>query len=370
VTLSDQARPVQAPGRAGDARSSATRRHGRPRRAGARGEGRAGWLFVAPAVLVMLVFIVAPVLMALWVSLLRWDGQSSPFGGSAAFVGAGNYADLLTRDGLLRQDFSTSLRNTLYYVALDVPLVTVLSFGLALAVNQRLRGGTGFFRTVFYFPSITSSVAIGVTFLFLFSGSGAVNAVLAIAGIHGPAWFTDSRGLLQIAMTGSGLVNPAALPGWLDARVLSLSAWNWLAGPSVAMMAIITLTVWSSSGTFMLFFLAGLQNIPVDVEEAAAVDGASAWQRFRLVKLPLMRRSVVLVITLALIGSWQVFDQVYVMSQGSPGKTTLTPAFLSYQRSFGDGSFGPGAAIAFVLFGIVIVFTAVQRWIGREREAS
>jgi multiple sugar transport system permease protein len=334
-----------------------------------RDEGRAGWLFVAPAVLVTLVFIVAPVLMALWVSVLHWDGQSSPFGGSAQFVGAGNYADLLARDGLLRQDFSTSLRNNLYYVALDVPLVTILSLGLALAVNQRLRG-TGFFRTVFYFPSITSSVAIGVTFLFLFAGGGAVNAVLAIAGIHGPQWFTDSRGLLQIVLAGTGLVNPANLPGWLDNRVLSLSLWNWLAGPSVAMVAIIALTGWSSSGTFMLFFLAGLQNIPIDVEEAAAVDGASSWQRFRLVKLPLLRRSVVLVITLALIGSWQVFDQIYVMSQGAPGKTTLTPAFLSYQRSFGDGSFGPGAAIAFVLFGIIIVFTAVQRWIGREREAS
>jgi multiple sugar transport system permease protein len=369
VTLSDQAQPAQAAGRAATARSSRTRHRGPRRRAAARDEGRTGWLFVAPAVLVTVVFIVAPVLMALWVSMLHWDGQSSPFGGSAEFVGAGNYADLLARDGLLRQDFSTSLRNTLYYVALDVPLVTVLSFALALVVNQRVLGGRGFFRTVFYFPSVTSSVAIGVTFLFLFSGSGAVNAALAVVGIHGPAWFTDSHGLLQIALTSAGLVNPADLPGWLDTQILSLNLWNWLAGPSVAMVAIITLTVWSTSGTFMLFFLAGLQNIPVDVEEAAAVDGATSWQQFRLVKLPLMRRSVVLVVTLALIGSWQVFDQVYVMSQGSPGKTTLTPAFLSYQRSFGDSSFGPGAAIAFVLFAIIIVFTAVQRWIGREREA-
>lgn len=339
-------------------------------RAAARQEARAGWLFVTPAVLLTLVFIVAPVLMALWVSTLRWDGQSSPFGGGGTFVGAGNYADLLARDGLLRQDFSTSLRNTLYYVALDVPLVTILSFGLALAVNQRLLGGTGFFRTVFYFPSITSSVAIGVTFLFLFSGGGAVNAVLAIAGLHGPQWFTDSRGLVQIVLIGAGLVDPAHLPAWLGTRVLSLDLWSWLSGPSVAMVAIITLTVWSTSGTFMLFFLAGLQNIPADVEEAASVDGATSWQRFRLVTLPLMRRTVVLVVTLALIGSWQVFDQVYVMSQGSPGKTTLTPAFLSYQRSFGDGGFGPGAAIAFVLFAIIIVFTAIQRWIGREREAT
>jgi multiple sugar transport system permease protein len=334
------------------------------------GEGRAGWLFVGPAVVVTLVFVVAPMLMALWASMLNWDGQSSPFGGSADFVGLGNYANLLGRDTLLRQDFSTSVRNTLYYVLLDVPLVTVLSFGLALVVNQHVLGGRGFFRTVFYFPSITSSVAIGVTFLFLFQGSGAVNAVLAFFGVHGPRWFTDSRGLIQVLLTGTGLVDPVHPPGWLDTQVLSLSLWNWVAGPSVAMVAIITLTVWTTSGTFMLFFLSGLQNIPVDVEEAAAVDGATTWQRFRLVRLPLMRRSVVLVVTLALIGSWQVFDQIYVMSQGAPGKTTLTPAFLSYERSFGDGTFGIGAAIAFVLFAIIIVFTAVQRWIGRERDAS
>ena len=315
----------------------------------------------------MVVFVVAPVLMALWASLLHWDGQSSPFGGRADFVGLGNYADLLGHDGLLRQDFSTSLRNTFYYVLLDVPMVTVLSFGLALVVNQQVLGGRGFFRTVFYFPSITSSVAIGVTFLFLFQGSGAVNAVLSLFGVHGPRWFTDSRGLIQVLVTSAGIVKPDHLPGWLGADVVGLSVWNWLAGPSVAMVAIITLTVWSTSGTFMLFFLSGLQNIPVDVEEAAAVDGATAWQRFRHVRLPLMRRSVVLVVTLALLGSWQVFDQVYVMSQGSPGKTTLTPAFLSYERSFGDGAFGAGAAIAFVLFAIIIVFTAVQRWIGRER---
>lgn len=328
---------------------------------------RAGVLFSAPAVLVILLFLVAPMLMALWVSLLHWDGQSNPFSGSARFVGGANYSELLGHDGLLRRDFATSVRNTLYYVLLDVPLVTVLSFGLALVVNQRILRGRGFFRTVFYFPSITSSVAIGVTFLFLFQGGGAVNAILSLVGVQGPSWFTDSRGLVQIVLAGTGLVDPGHLPGWLAAQGMGLSVWDWLAGPSVAMCAIIALTVWSSSGTFMLFFLSGLQNIAVQVEEAALVDGASTWQRFRGVTLPLMRRSTVLVVTLALIGSWQVFDQVYVMSQGSPGKTTLTPAYLSYTTSFGDGNFGGGAAIAFVLFAIIVLFTAVQRWFGRER---
>jgi multiple sugar transport system permease protein len=330
-------------------------------------ERYAGWLFCSPAVLALLLFLVAPMLMALWVSLLNWNGQSNPFSGAAQFVGLGNYADLLGHDGLLRQNFATSIRNTLYYVVLDVPLVTILSFGLAMIVNQQVLRGRRFFRTVFYFPSITSSVAIGVTFLFLFQGSGAINAILGFFGIRGPSWFTDSRGLIQIVLAGTGLVDPNHPPSFLDTQVFSLSLWDWFAGPSVAMCAIIALTVWSSSGTFMLFFLSGLQNIPLSVEEAAVVDGAGAWQRFRRITLPLMRRSVVLVVTLALIGSWQVFDQVYVMSQGSPGGTTMTPAYLSYTTSFGDGNFGGGAAIAFVLFAIIVVFTAIQRWIGRER---
>src|SRR5689334_8310920 len=124
------------------------RRRGRGGGSGERGEASAGWLFVAPAVLVTLVFVVAPVLMAMWVSLLRWDGQSSPFGGGGDFIGAGNYASLLGTDGLLRHDFSTSVRNTFYYVLLEVPLVTALAFGLALVVNQRVLRGRGFFRTV------------------------------------------------------------------------------------------------------------------------------------------------------------------------------------------------------------------------------
>lgn len=331
-------------------------------------KARAGALLAAPAVVTMLVFVVAPVLMALWVSALDWNGQSNPLSGEAPFVGVDNYAKLLTDEGLLRRDFATSVRNTAYYVALSVPLVTVLSFGLAMIVNQQALRGRGFFRTVFYFPSVTSSVAISVTFLFLFQGAGVVNAALGWFGVDGPQWFTDSRGLVHLALGGVGAVDPDAPPGWAQHQVFSLTVWDWLSGPSVALCAIVALTVWASSGTFMLFFLAGLQNIPLEVEEAAAVDGAGWWQRFRSVTLPLMRRSVTLVVTLALIGSWQVFDQVYIMSQGAPGKTTLTPAYLSYQRSFGDGAFGVGAAVAFALFAIIVVLTMAQRWIGRERD--
>jgi multiple sugar transport system permease protein len=330
-----------------------------------RHERRAGLLFVAPAVLTLLVFLLGPILMAAWVSLLDWNGQSSPFVGDYDFVGLGNYQDLLVQQGLLRNDFMLSIRNTFYFVVCSVAGITVLSFVLALAVNSRVIKARGFFRLTFYFPSITSSVAISMIFLFLFASTGVVNAMLAWFGVQGPRWFNDPTGLVHLLLEQFGVDSP---PAWLAGNELGgLSLWEWVAGPSVAMSALIFLSIWTSSGVFMLFFLVGLQDIPVELEEATAMDGAGTWQRFRHLTLPLMRRMVVLVVTLALIGSWQMFDQVFLISQGSPVKTTLTPAYISYVESFGDGQFGVGAAVAFVLAALIIVLTVVQRWIGRER---
>ncbi|MBX6355655.1 MAG: sugar ABC transporter permease [Micromonosporaceae bacterium] len=331
-------------------------------------EARAGWLFVAPAAVLLALFVLLPVLMALWVSLTSWNGQGSPFTGRAPFVGVDNYTKLFTEDGLARQDFFTSVRNNLYYVVLVVPLQTVLALCLALVANQRLLKGRTFFRAAFYFPSVTSSVAISVVFLFLFANSGTVNAILGLFGIDGPLWFSDSRGLVHLVLDGVGLVNLDAPPAALaDHGVFGLSWWDWISGPSVAMCTIITLVVWTTSGTFMLMFLAALQDVPVALEEASLIDGANRWQRFRAVTLPHLRPVLFLVLTLGLISTWQVFDQIYVMSQGDPAKTTLTPAYLSYRTAFRSFDYGSGAAISFVLFSIIVVLTAVQRWLLRER---
>ncbi|MEV1143849.1 sugar ABC transporter permease [Micromonospora sp. NPDC049799] len=342
-----------------------------PRRSG-RGvrsnENLAGWLFVAPVIVILGLFLLLPILMALWVSLTDWNGQGSPFIGGVPFVGTDNYTRLFTEDGLARRDFMTSIRNNLYYVLLVVPTQTVLALGLALVVNNRMLKGKGFFRTAFYFPSVTSSVAISVVFLFLFANSGAVNALLGFFGITGPQWFADSRGVLHLLL---GLVGVDSAPAVLaDGGPFGLSWWEWLSGPSVAMMSIITLVVWTTSGTFMLMYLAALQNVPVALDEASTLDGATRWQRFRHVTLPLIKPTTFLVLTLGLIGSWQVFDQVYVMSQGEPAKTTLTPAYLSYRTAFRDFDYGSGAAISFVLFLIIIVFTLVQRRVMADRDVE
>lgn len=339
----------------------------RPRREGR--QGLWGWAFVSPMVVVLGLFLALPVVMALWVSLLDWDGQSNPFSGAADFVGLANYKGLFADQGLTRTLFMTSLRNNLYYVLLVVPLQTALALGLALAVNQRRLKGKGAFRTAFYFPSVTSSIAVSTVFLFLFQSSGAVNNLLKWVGIQGPNWFTDARGLVWVALGEVGLVDPDRPPAALaDHGVLGLSWWDWLSGPSVAMCTIILLVIWTTSGTFMLMFLAALQDIPEAQLESARLDGANRRQTLRHVILPALRPVLFLVITLGLIGTWQVFDQVYVMSQGQPANTTLTPAFLSYSLSFKDAQYGTGAAISFVLLAIILVMTGIQRFALRERD--
>ncbi|MEV7966442.1 sugar ABC transporter permease [Sphaerisporangium sp. NPDC088356] len=345
--------------------------HRRIGRSSATRENLAGWLFLAPVVVILGLFMLLPIVMALWVSLTSWNGQGSPFTGRTPFVGLDNYTRLFTHDDLARQDFMTSIRNNVYYVAIVVPVQTVLALGLALVVNSRMLKGKTFFRSAFFFPSVTSSVAVSVVFLFIFANSGAVSSLLGTFGISSPEWFSDSRGLLHLLLSGIGLVDgdnpPAALT---DGGPFGLSWWDWLSGPSVAMCTIIILVVWTTSGTFMLIFLAALQDIPVTLEEASLLDGANRWQRLRYVTLPMLKPSLFLVLTLGLIGTWQVFDQVYVMSQGNPAKTTLTPAYLSYRTAFRNFDYGSGTAISFILFLIIVVLTLVQRWVMRERVAD
>jgi multiple sugar transport system permease protein len=331
-------------------------------------ERLAGWLFVAPVVVLVGLFVLLPILMALWVSLTAWNGQGSPFTSHVPFVGTKNYTALFTEDGLARRDFMTAIRNNLYYVAIVVPVQTALALFLALVVNSRMLKGRTFFRSAFYFPSVTSSVAVSVVFLFLFANSGAVNGLLAVFGIHGPQWFADSRGVLHLLLGAVGVDQPP--PALTGGGPFGLPWWDWLAGPSVAMCSIIVLVVWTTSGTFMLMFLAALQNVPVALEEASVLDGASRWQRLRYVTVPMIKPTLFLVLTLGLISTWQVFDQIYVMSQGDPAKTTLTPAYLSYRTAFRDFAYGPGAAISFVLFLIIIGLTLIQRQVLRDRDRA
>jgi multiple sugar transport system permease protein len=333
-----------------------------------RGQAAAGWLFPAPAVIALAVFLVIPIFMALWVSFSDWGGRGSPFSSGVHFVGLKNYAGITSGGGLAEQDFGTSLRNNLWFVIFVVPTQTVIALLLAVLVNNRMLKGRGFFRTAFYFPSVTSSVAITVLWYFLFNPTGAVNQLLGAVGLHGPNWPADANGVVHDLLALVGVSNG---PGFLvNGGFLGVSWWDWLSGPSTGMLIIITMVVFTTSGTFMLLFIAALQNLSQEVEEAAMVDGATAWQRFRLVTLPQLRATLFTVLTLGLIGTWQVFDQIFVGSQGDPGKTTLTPAYLSYVAGFQNQEWGEAAAIAFILFAIIVAFTLLQRWVLRERGVS
>jgi multiple sugar transport system permease protein len=334
------------------------------REPGIRGhEAAAGWLFLAPVIVILGVFLVLPIAMALWVSFSDWNGNGSPLGANAHWVGLENYRHLLTEPGLDQNNFGTSLRNNFYYVLLVVPIQTAVALFLAVLVNRRIRG-VGFFRTAFYFPSVTSSVAITILFLFLFSPSGVINKLLSYVGVTGPSWLYDPRGLFHVIAAQFGVDQaPASLQSHI---FLGVTYWDWLSGPSIAMCVFILLAVFTTSGTFMLLFLAALQSIDESMNEAAALDGATEWRTFRYITVPMIRPAIFTVLTLGLIGTWQLFDQIYVGSKGSPLNTTLTPAFLSFNSSFNSNEWGVGAAIAFILFAIIVFFTLLSRVVTRS----
>jgi multiple sugar transport system permease protein len=326
-----------------------------------KGENLYGWLFVSPALSILLLFLVVPIFLALYISFTNWSGLTDPLSGAVKWVGLANYRTLITQPGLDQTDFGTAVRNNFYFVIFTVPLQTMLALALAVLVNNKFLRAKGFFRTAFYFPSVTSSIAITVVFIFLFQGSGVINTILGAIGIKGPNWLYDSRGIFWLVLKVFGVSGP---PGWANHTLLGISLWDWAAGPSLGMCVIIALVVWTTSGTFMLFFLAALQNVGDDLEEASEIDGATPWQKFRRVTLPLLRPALVLVLTLGFISTWQVFDQSFLLGPGNP--TTITPAYFSYEVSFQDSSFGDGAAVAFLLFCLIVFLTVLQRRFVKE----
>ncbi|MGI8575103.1 MAG: carbohydrate ABC transporter permease [Egibacteraceae bacterium] len=322
-------------------------------------EALSGWAFTAPVLIGLAVFLLFPIFMALYISFTDWNGISPPF--QAELIGLQNYKDLLVNPGISRLDFAISVRNNLYYVLGVVPLQTSISFVLAVIVNQKFLRGKSFFRSAYYFPSITSSVAISLIFLFLFTQNGAVNKFLSvfIPGDLDVNWLFNANGVIHNAL---GVIGIETAPGFLATHgFLGQSWWEWLAGPSVALLSIMILATWTTIGTLMLIFLAGLQNIPVELEEASQIDGASRLQHFFRVTLPLMKPTLFFVLTVGIIGSWQVFDQVFVISKGAPQKTTITLAYLVYREGFTNFSMGRATAVAFILFVIIVIFTLVQR---------
>ena len=276
-------------------------------------------------------------------------------------VGLDNYDTLLLDDGIRRQDFFTALKNTVYFVFGVVPVQTILALLLAILLNQQFLRGRGFFRTAFYFPSITSSVVISIIFMWMFTRGGLVNTIFGLD----LNWLNDPRGIIHNILGVFGIERDNA-GDWASIQVAGLTLWDWISGPSVTLSTIMILNTWTTIGTMMVIYLAALQNIPNHLFEAAMVDGATRWHIFRYITVPLLAPTTYFVVTLGLIGTFQVFDQVYVISSGGPAKTTLTIAYIVYENGFNNSQMGLASATALVLFAIIFVFTMIQRRITSE----
>jgi len=329
-----------------------------------RSEALTGYAFMTPAMLVLIVFLVIPLLVAVYFSLTNWNGvrplnSDNPY----QFIGFKNYENLLI-SGRRVQDFYVALKNTVYYVLGVVPTQTVIALVLAVILNQKWLKGRGFFRTAFYFPSITSSVVISLIFVFMFTKGGPVNGLLQglFPNFTPVTWLDNADGVLHNLLGLVGITKNT-IGAWGSTEFLNITLWEWLSGPSVTLLMIMLLAIWTTIGTMMVIYLAALQNIPGQVFEASQVDGATTWQTFRFITLPLLRPTTFFIITIGLIGTFQVFDQVYVVSKGAPQDTTLTMAYLVYRNAFNtqSPSMGLASATAIVLFVIIFLFTLLQR---------
>jgi multiple sugar transport system permease protein len=311
----------------------------------------AGYLFLAPYLLVTLTFTIGVILFALYISFTKYDIFTRP-----TWAGPDNYA--LAFKGFTdstQRDFLQSLYNVFWYTLIVIPVQTFLAILMAVLLNVPMRMKQ-FFRTVFYAPSVTSSVVITLIFVWFYLKSGYVNyllqSVLGLVGIQFAAvnWLGDPRGLIQLIVEPFGGTIPS-------------TQW-YLRGPSIAWMAIMVQNIFTTVPTFMIMFLAALQDISPSLYEAASLDGANGFQVFRKITLPMLRPIILLVVVLGTIGCFQVFDQVYLATKGGPLNTSLTPVFLIYEEALGVSApihMGYAAALAFILAVIIFTFTFVQR---------
>ncbi len=276
--------------------------------------------FIAPNFIGFAIFTLGPIAFAFALAFLHWDG-SNPI----VFAGLDNFARLFTD-----RIFGIVLWNTVLYSVLSVPLTIVCSLALAILLNQKLPGRS-FFRAAMFFPYVASLVAVAVVWNMLFNPEmGPVNMLLYYAGI-----------------------DPKDLPRWAADK-------DW------AMITVVLFGVWKSMGYYMVIYLAGLQGINQDLYEAASIDGAGAWQRFWYITVPQLGPTTFFVTVMLTIQSFKVFDQIYLLTQGGPGTSTLVLVYHIYNEAFISWDLGYSSTIAFVLFLIVLGVTLVQFRFRRE----
>jgi multiple sugar transport system permease protein len=283
------------------------------------GEGRWALLFLAPTLIGLVVLSAGPILATLAISLSEWDLLRAP-----RFVGIDNFVQLASDDRFLN-----ALRNTAFYTVTSVPLGMSIALFLALALNQTIRG-IAWIRTAYFLPVVTSTIAIALVWQWIYSPeSGLLNQFIGLFGIEPQ---------------------------------------RWLNNPTLAMPSIVAMSVWQGLGTDVIIFLAGLQAIPTELLDAASVDGAGRWARFRSIVLPLLTPSIFFTGVLSLIDSFQVFDQIFVLQRPRPTDATITVVYFIYENGFKFFKMGYATAASWILFVIVaflttIYFRSQNRWV-------
>lgn len=277
----------------------------------------AAYIFLAPALSAIFVFFFIPVLAAFIISFTDFDIYALGDISTVRFVGLSNYLKLFD-DPL----FFTALKNTFYFVIMSGPLSIAVSLAAALLLNSKLVKYKSIFRLSYFIPVVTTLVAVAIVWRFIYHPKfGIINYLLSLIGI---------------------------------------APIDWLGEPSTAMPAIVLMSVWKNFGYNMIIFIAGLQNIPEDLYEAASIEGASEWQQFKSITLPMLAPTTIFISIITMIGYFQLFAEPYVMTQGGPLNSTLSIVQFMYQEGFRWWNMGYSAAIAFVLFFIIMIGTVVQ----------
>ncbi len=290
-----------------------------------------GYLFLIPSLAGFLLFVLVPVIVALVLSLYNWTLLSP-----ADFVGIANYLYLLTRDPI----FFQVLGNTLYFTVTIVPLQLLAGLLMAVALNQAVRGNA-FYRLIYFMPVVTTIVAGALIFQWIFNKD-------------------------------FGIVS-AAIWGFNDATGIRVQPPDWLNNPVWAKPAVVILTLWKNVGFTMVIYLAGLQAIPQELYDAAEVDGATSWRRFRYITLPMVSPTTFFLLIIQMIGAFQLFDEAFVMTRGGPALATTTIVYYVYVNAFEYQRFGMASTVAWVLFAFIFAITFTQtrlqsRWVHYETE--
>ena len=284
-----------------------------------------GYLFISPWILGMVLFALGPILASFGLAFTRWNLFTEP-----EYVGWANFQKL-AHDPL----FYKSVFNTIYYTVFAVPLGLVLALGLAMLVNHRLRG-VNFFRTAFFLPNVVAGIAMLLLWKWLFD---------------------PNFGLINLFLDWTGLM---AVLEWIG-----LGRPQWISSRTGAMPGMIFMSIWGLGGSMMIF-LAGLQNIPRELIEAAELDGAGPWKRFRYVTLPLLTPTIFFLMMVGVIASLQIFNQAYVMTQGGPAHATLFYVLYLFQTAFERFQMGYACAMALVLFIITLIVSLIQLAMGKK----